>query len=85
MDESRAEALQVIAAAKQDSARDAEATEVAAADEEIRRRPRRPRRGSACRDRAALAEIEGVAAEAAREMVAKLAGVNVSRDRRGRP
>lgn len=79
MNESRAEALKVIGAAKQESARATEGR-VHEADAAIRTRTEaaeaRLREASA----AAMADIENVAAEAAQEMVARLAGVSVSRD-----
>lgn len=77
MDESRAEALKVAAAAKASSAKateermhganEANQAKVAAAEARIR-----------AAANAALAEIEDVAAEAARDMVNRLAGVSVS-------
>ena len=79
MNESRAAALKVTAEAKQASARATEARmseadaatrgKIDAAEERLR----------AATD-AALDDIENVAAEAAQEMVAKLAGVSVRRD-----
>jgi F-type H+-transporting ATPase subunit b len=77
IDESRAEALKVAAAAKASSAKATEermraaneANQAKVADAETRIR--------AAAD-AALAEIEGVAAEAAQDMVSRLAGVKVS-------
>ena len=77
MDESRAEALKVAAAAKASSAKateermrvasEANQAKVEAAEARIR-----------AATAAALAEIEGVAAGAAQDMVSRLAGVNVS-------
>ena len=77
IDESRAEALKVAAAAKASSAKATEermqaanaetAAKVAAAETRIR-----------AAAEAALADIESVAAEAARDMVQRLAGLSVS-------
>jgi F-type H+-transporting ATPase subunit b len=77
MDESRAEALKVAAAAKQSSAKATEerlraanaetAAKVEAAEGRIR-----------AATQSALAEIEDVAAEAARDLVQRLAGLSVS-------
>lgn len=77
MDDSRAEALKVTQAAKQASARDAEG-QVRTADAEIGARLETAEaKVRAARD-AALGDIENVAAEAAREMVAKIAGVSAT-------
>ena len=79
MDQSRAEALKVTAAARQESARATEAR-VREADSAIRARieEAEARLGSAAE--AAMADIESVAAEAAQEMTARLAGLPVGRD-----
>ena len=80
LDESRAEALRVTQASKQDMLRDSEA-KVKAADVEIAGKTR------AAEDRireasgAAMKEVETVAAEITQDLVAKLAGVQVSQDR----
>ncbi len=77
-EQNRAEALKVTQAAKDASAR-ANEQRVHAADAEINGRVA----GAEARIRAAadaaIAEIEGVAAEAAKDMVAKLSGATVSR------
>jgi F-type H+-transporting ATPase subunit b len=76
----RAEAMKVTAAAKQESAHDAEA-KVKAADAEAGSKVEAAEariRGAA---EAALGEIEAVAAEAAQQMVEKLARLSVSRER----
>ena len=78
MNESRAQALKMTAEAKQSSARAREAlaaTAEAANRDKIEAAETRLR---AATDKA-LADIEGVAAEAAQEMVAKLGGISVSR------
>jgi F-type H+-transporting ATPase subunit b len=77
MDESRAEALKVAAAAKASSARATEERMHAANEAnqaKVDAAEARIRKAAA----AALAEIEDVAAGAARDMVSRLAGVNVS-------
>jgi F-type H+-transporting ATPase subunit b len=80
MDESRAEAMKLTAAAKQDNARETEIRVKAAdADAHLKVEAAEARIRSATES--AMSEIEGVAAEAAQEMVARLAGVSVSRDR----
>jgi F-type H+-transporting ATPase subunit b len=75
--ESRADALKVTAAAKQDSARATEGR-VREADEGIRVKAEAAEARLRTATDAALADIETVAAEAAQEMVARLAGVTVS-------
>lgn len=80
MDESRAEALKVTAAAKQASGRDAE-ERMKAADLAISTRVEAAEARIRGASEAAMAEIEGVAADAAQDLVARLAGVSVSRDR----
>ena len=80
MDESRAEAMKVTQAAKQAAARDAE-TRIGAAGAEIGAKVEAAEARIRAAADAALGEIGDVAAEAAQEMVAKLAGVIVSRER----
>jgi F-type H+-transporting ATPase subunit b len=80
MDESRAEALKVTRAAKQAGARETE-TRVKAEDSEISARVEAAESRIRAASGAAMAEIEGVAAEAAQDVVAKLAGITVSRAR----
>ncbi len=76
----RAEALKVTHAAKDAAARATE-QRVKAADAEIGRRVDAAEAEIRAASAAALADIENVAAEAAQEMVAKLAGVSVPRER----
>jgi len=78
--ESRAAALKVTHAAKQESVRDSEAR-IAAADAEIGGKLAAAETDLRARTDRALAEIEDVAAEAAREMVAKLSGATVTKAR----
>ena len=78
MNESRAAALKVTAAAKAESARATEAR-VAAADASIRGKVDEAEARLRAATDAALADIEGVAAEAAQDMVKKLAGVAVGK------
>jgi F-type H+-transporting ATPase subunit b len=80
MDESRAEALAVTQAAKQDMAKDAE-KRIKKADAEIGKKTEAAEARLREATEAALADIENVAAEAAEEMVAKLAGLSVGRAR----
>ena len=80
MDESRAEAMKLTASAKQDTARETE-TRIKAADAEANARVEAAEARIRGATEAAMAEIETVAAEAAQEMVARLAGVNVSPER----
>jgi len=77
INESRADALKVTAAAKQDSARATEGR-VREADEAIKVKTEAAEARLRAATEAALADIETVAAEAAQEMVARLAGVTVS-------
>ena len=77
MNESRAEALKVTGSAKQESARATE-TRVAAADAAIREKVEAAEARLRAATDAALTDIENVAAEAAQDMVVKLAGVTVS-------
>ena len=83
MDESRAEALKVAQAAKVSSARATE-ERVKAAGEEIGARVEAAEARIRASADAALTEIEGVAAEAAREMVERLAGLSVGGDEAAR-
>jgi len=78
MNESRADALKVTAAAKAESARATEAR-VAEADASIRGKVDEAEARLRAATDAALADIEGVAAEAAQDMVKKLAGVAVGK------
>ncbi|HET7154439.1 MAG TPA: ATPase [Hyphomicrobiaceae bacterium] len=78
MAESRAEALKVTGSAKQDSARATEA-QVAEADAAIRGRVEGAEARVRAAAQAAMAELENVAAEAAQDMVTRLAGVTVSK------
>jgi F-type H+-transporting ATPase subunit b len=80
MDESRAEAMKLTASAKQDMARDSE-SRVKAADAETNGRVEAAEARIRAATETAMTEIEGVAAEAAQEMVSRLAGMNVSRER----
>lgn len=77
MDESRAEALKVAAAAKASSARATE-EKMRAANEANQDKVEQAETRIRAAARAALAEIEDVAAEAAQDMVSRLAGVTVS-------
>jgi F-type H+-transporting ATPase subunit b len=79
MDSSRAEALKLAAAAKASSAQATEARIRAAGEELGSKVVAAETRIRAATD-AALADIEGVAAEAARDMVERLAGVSVSEE-----
>ena len=80
MEQSRAEAMRVTQEAKQATARDAEAR-IRKADEKIAKKTEAAEAKLREATEAALADIENVAAEAAEEMVAKLAGLSVGRDR----
>ena len=79
INQSRAEALKVTAAAKQESARATEGR-VREADSAIQEKVGAAEARLRAATDAALADIESVAAEAAQEMVARLAGLSVSRD-----
>ncbi len=79
MNLSRGEALKLTGAAKQESARATEAR-VHEADAATRLKVEAAEARLRSATDAALADIETVAAEAAQEMVAKLAGISVSRD-----
>lgn len=76
--ENRTEAAKLTAAAKSDAARATEA-EVAKADGKIRGKVEKAEERLRAATDAALADIENVAAEAAQDMVARLAGVSVSK------
>ncbi len=80
MERSRAEAMRVTQEAKQSTARETEAR-IRKADEKIAKRTEAAEAKLRKATDAALADIENVAAEAAEEMVAKLAGLSVGRDR----
>jgi F-type H+-transporting ATPase subunit b len=79
IDESRAEALKVAQAAKVSSAKATE-ERVRAANVEIGTRVEAAETRIRAAADSALGEIEGVAAEAAREMVERLAGIPVGSD-----
>ena len=79
INESRAEALKVTAAAKQEGAKATEGR-VAQADSAIREKIEAAEARLRSATDAALADIEEVAAEAAQDMVARLAGVTVGRE-----
>ena len=79
MDASRADALKVTAAARQESGRATEAR-VREADSGLRAKLDEAEARLRAAADAALADIENVAAEAAQEMTAKLAGVAVARE-----
>jgi F-type H+-transporting ATPase subunit b len=78
MDDSRSEALKVAQAAKQSSAEATEAR-IKAVDAEVGAKVTEAEARIRAATDAALGDIESVAAEAAQDMVAKLAGVSVSR------
>jgi F-type H+-transporting ATPase subunit b len=80
MDESRGEALEVTQAAKQSTAREAE-ERIRAADAEIGAKAEAEAQKLRAATDAALADIESVAAEAASDMVAKIAGMKVRPER----
>ena len=79
INESRAEALKVTAQAKQDGARATEGR-VAEADQAIRLKMEAAEARLRDATDAALADIESVAAEAAQQMVSRLAGMTVARE-----
>jgi len=79
MNDAHAEAQAASAAAKAASARDAE-VRVKAADAEIAAKVEAAAASLAEARKGALAEIEGVSVEAARDIVAKLTGAAVSED-----
>jgi F-type H+-transporting ATPase subunit b len=78
IDESRTEALKVAAAAKADSARATE-EKMKAIDAEVGAKVEAAEARIRKATGAALGEIEGVAAEAAQDVVSRLAGVSVTR------
>ena len=80
MDESRAEAMKLTASAKQETARETE-VRIKAADAEAHARVEAAEVRIRTATDAAMAEVESVAAEAAQDMVSRLAGVTVSRER----
>jgi F-type H+-transporting ATPase subunit b len=80
MDESRAEAMKLTASAKQETALETE-SRIKSADAEAHARVEAAEARIHAATETAMTEIESVAAEAAQEMVARLAGVNVSRER----
>lgn len=80
MDESRAEALRETQAAKQEAARNAE-ERIREADASIGEKADAAEAELRAATEAALADIENVAAEATEEMVAKIAGLSVGRER----
>jgi F-type H+-transporting ATPase subunit b len=80
MEESRAEALKVTAAAKQAGARESE-ERIRTADQAIQVRTEAAEAQIRAASEAAMGEIETVAADAAQDLVTKLAGVSVSRER----
>lgn len=75
--ENRAEAMKLTAAAKQEAALATE-KRIAAADSAIGTRVSEAEERLTAAKNAALADLEGVAAEAARDMVAKLSGATVT-------
>lgn len=83
MAESRNEALKVTAAAKLDAARATE-SRVAAADAATREKIEEAQARLRAASEAALADIENVAAEAAQEMVDRLAGLKVGKSEAAR-
>ena len=83
MNESRAEALKLAAAAKADAARATEAR-VRAADEGLRAKADEAEARLKTATDAALADIETVAAEAAQDMVQRLAGLKVGKSEANR-
>ena len=83
MNESRAAALMVTAAAKQDSARATEGR-VAEADAAIRGKVESAEARLRAATDAALKDIEGVAAQAAQDMVTRLAGISVGKSEAAR-
>jgi len=79
LEANRAEALKVTQAAKEAAARATE-SRIKAADADLDARLAAAEADIRARRDAALADVETVAAEAAQEMVAKLAGASVSRE-----
>ena len=80
IEEGRSEALRVTQASKQDVAREAE-TQVKAADAEIGAKTKAAEDRIRDASLAAMKEVETVAAEIAQDLVTKLAGVKVTKDR----
>ena len=76
MNEAHAEAQSVTASAKATAAKDAE-KRIAAADKRLAAKAEEAAQALDEARRSALAEVEGMAAEATREIVAKLTGTNV--------
>jgi F-type H+-transporting ATPase subunit b len=76
MNEAHAEAQGVTAAAKADAAKDAD-KRIAAADKRLAAKAEEAAQALDEARRGALAEVEGMAAEAAREIVAKLTEAKV--------
>ncbi|MGE0179093.1 MAG: ATPase [Sphingomonas sp.] len=83
MNESRADALKLAAAAKADAARATEAR-IHAADEGLRAKAEEAEARLQAATEAALADIETVAAEAAQDMAQRLAGVKVGKSEANR-
>ena len=83
MDASRAEAAALTREARAESARETEAKVKAAAEKIAAKVAKAEAKIRAAAD-AARAEVEKVAVEATQEMVAKLTGIKVDRDRSGR-
>ena len=83
MNESRSDALKLAAAAKADAARATEAR-VAAADATLREQADAADARLQAATDAALADIESVAAEAAQDMVQRLAGLKVGKSEANR-
>lgn len=83
IEESRGEALKVAAAAKADSARRTE-ERMKAVDAEIRAKVEAAEARIRAATDSALGEIESVAAEAAQDMVSRLAGVGVTKAEAGK-
>lgn len=83
IDAGRVEALKVTAAAKQDSARAVEAR-LKHVDEAIRAKTEAAEAALRVATRSALDNIEGVAAEAAQDIVARLAGLSVGKSEAAR-
>ena len=76
MNEAHAEAQDVTASAKAAAAKDAE-KRISAADKRLAAKAEEAAQALDEARRSALAEVEGMAAEATREIVAKLTGANV--------
>jgi F-type H+-transporting ATPase subunit b len=80
IDESRAEAMRVTQASKQETLRETEAR-IKAADAEIGAKTKTAEERIREASGAAMKEIEAVAAEIAQDLVGKLAGIQVTKDR----